>query len=126
MLAATLRRLLTLAKAAGADDAWLHEAADELVAALLEIEDLRRAADPRKLRTTILARRVGEADAALRSAGVTERVPVLRSRFALSRSRVHALLKMSCESQDTSVVDSRHELSKPVRSGRTARRDTCK
>jgi hypothetical protein len=112
--AATFRELIRLAKRGGADPRWLNARASELVELLLELEALRRAADPRKVKTMVLAREVSDADKALRSTGVTDRVLVLCKRFNLSRSRVHALLKVSCDTQDKSMVESRHDLPKRI------------
>jgi hypothetical protein len=113
--AATFRELIRLAKAGGAEARWLTSAAGELVELLLDLEDLRRAADPRKVKTFALARRVADADAALRAAGVTNRrVSTLCIRFGLGRSQVHRLLRLSHDSRDSYVVDSADELPKRI------------
>jgi uncharacterized tellurite resistance protein B-like protein len=110
--AATFRELIRLAKVGGAHPAWLKAKASEIVELLLQLEDLRRAADPRKVRTLALVRKVTEADAALRSAGVTNgRVRILANRFDLTSNRINALLRKGCETQPASVVhsDDEHE-----------------
>jgi hypothetical protein len=97
----SLRELIGLAAAAGIDPQTVRGAADELVALALEIGDLQRQADPRKRSTTELARRVAKADASLRRIGMTNgRIPVLAERFGRSTSRIHALLAISCDTQE--------------------------
>ncbi len=100
----TLRRLLAYADRGGAEREWLADAADELVAHLLHLAELRRLVDPRRLHTANLVQRVAAADARLRRNGTTtHRVAILTQQFGLSRSRVYALLRLSCESQDTNM-----------------------
>lgn len=94
-----LRELIGVAAAAGID---VRAAADELVALALEVADLQRQADPRKRSTTELARRVAKADESLKRNGMTNgRIPVLAERFGRSTSRIHALLSMSCDTQES-------------------------
>lgn len=97
----TLRELIEWALAAGADRQLVREASDEVVALAGQVFSLQREADPRKKRTSALARRVYRADQALKRNGTTTgRASLLAQQFGRSVSRIHALLAMSCELQD--------------------------
>jgi hypothetical protein len=96
-----IRELIEWAAATGADKQMVREAAAQLVGLVDLVFALKRQADPRKGRTAALARRVAEAEASLKRNGTTaDRVPLLARQFGRSRSRIHALLAMSCESQE--------------------------
>jgi hypothetical protein len=97
----TLRTLIAAAERGGCDSVWLSAAADELVQFMLDAHERLRLIDPRRLHTLKLARRVANADASLKRNGThTGRIGLLADQFGLSKSRIHALLKVSRESQD--------------------------
>jgi hypothetical protein len=105
-----VRELIRWAKLGGAETTWLNGVSADLAKLLLEVQDLRRAVDPRKLETLDLARRVAKADATLRKAGCKAgRTKLLATRFSLSKDRINVLLRMDCDSQSTSVVHSADE-----------------
>jgi hypothetical protein len=94
-----LRQLCLLAQQSAAPELWIQETADAIVDALLSLETFERdSVDPRRRRSTAQARQMANAVTAMRQAGFTHGAAVgaLRERTGLSRSRVYALLKMSC------------------------------
>jgi len=101
---ATLRKLFALAAAGGADPTWLRQAADQLVAQMLELRELRRMVNPRRRRTLELARRVK----ALREKGVA--AAALQQRFGVSRTRIYQLLQLSSILLDNDAVSSGHDV----------------
>jgi len=102
-LAGELRELAAWAERGGMPRRDLERAVGRLVDALLELQRLRRAADPRRLRTLERAARIAAADWALRAAGDDRPIQTLSVRYALSPSRVHQLLRLWNEKLQTSA-----------------------
>jgi hypothetical protein len=94
--AATLRKLFDLAAAARIDPAVVETASQQLLDVLLEVQQLRRALGPKRLRALQRARRAE----ALRRAGLSG--ADIGKRLGLSRQRVKQLL-------DERVIESASE-----------------
>jgi hypothetical protein len=116
-----LRTLMDLAQQGGADAEWLAETADKLVAALLELEELRRGAgDPRPRRKLMLIGRVGRAYAAMLAAGhgESQAVDSLADRFGREpktiRGYIHKFRGLQTDfKQSDSPVGPRHRTNVP-------------
>jgi hypothetical protein len=89
-----LRTLCALAEQSGCDSIWLASVADDLVALVLA-----QRLDPRRRRSLAVARHMAITLEAMQRAGFTHgrAVSALRQRHGLSRSRVYALLQLSCD-----------------------------
>jgi hypothetical protein len=101
-----LQWLIDRARDGGAEGAWLKCMAGELVSQALELRELRYCVDPRKRQTLELARLVSKQNQALLAAGTPDRVTALCVRHGISRPTFYRFLKLSQDTQDTSVLES--------------------
>ena len=96
------RELLRYADLGGAERGWLERVGDQLLEEALELAELRRCVDPRRLASIEKAHRVRHA----LDAGATP--AQVRARFRLGRSALYRALQLSREVRDALPVGSPH------------------
>jgi hypothetical protein len=98
-LLARFRKLVLIARTAGADAALLDQTSQMLVAALIELTEYRAGSrDPRRRASLELGLRIARA----RANGVS--MEALTERFGLKRSRIYDLLALVREQERTNPL----------------------